>query len=280
MGVVALLIAGSSRQAAAATVEITSGDLAYSAAPGIANALVVSLASGTYTIDDPAESAVGLGAGALAAGCLVVDANTVTCPEHAVSSFHVSVVDMNDTVDLSTIIDPATITGGSGDDTLTGGLADDLFIWAPGSNNDFVDGKGGSDILYFGLAGVAEHVAVFAPGGPGFRVTRDIATVDLEVVSVEIIDVTMLGGDDTLDTVPLVGTMQFLGGGSQSAGDVLNFFGQGACFSQAPGTITGTGFGPVLFEDFEAVNVSGHCVPIFSDGFEDGTTDAWALTVP
>ncbi|HEV8630418.1 MAG TPA: hypothetical protein VGV61_08880, partial [Thermoanaerobaculia bacterium] len=117
-GVVALVIVGGSRPAVAAAVDVTNGELTYTAGVSIANALVVSLAAGTYTVDDAAESAFSLGAGAVAVGCLVVDANTVTCPEAAVNSLNVNVGDLADSVDLATIVDPATITGGTGNDVL------------------------------------------------------------------------------------------------------------------------------------------------------------------
>ena len=83
---VSLLVSAS---ASAATLDIASGVLTYTAATGATNALTVSLAGGVYTIDDPGEVAMGLGAGALAAGCAQVDANTVTCPRSGVTHSHV-----------------------------------------------------------------------------------------------------------------------------------------------------------------------------------------------
>jgi hypothetical protein len=67
--------------ARAADVDLTAGVLSYSTiGTSVANALTISLAGGTYTIDDPADPAITLSGNALGQGCAPFDSNTVTCP--------------------------------------------------------------------------------------------------------------------------------------------------------------------------------------------------------
>lgn len=97
----------------------------------IENLLTISLVGGLYTIDDPAEAAVTLLAGALDQGCTAFDANTVRCPAAVITSFNVATRDGNDTLVLTGVDVPTLIGGGRGNDTVFGGVDDDVFLWAP-----------------------------------------------------------------------------------------------------------------------------------------------------
>src|SRR5512139_4109554 len=114
--VCALVLLGASAEAA--TLDASAGVLTYTAASLAVNAVTVSLSAGSYTIDDPGEAAISLGAGALAAGCANVDANTVTCPQSAISAWNVQLADQADSANLGAILEPTTIRGGQGNDTL------------------------------------------------------------------------------------------------------------------------------------------------------------------
>src|SRR5262245_45875178 len=103
---VSLLLAAG---ADAATLDAAGGGFTYTAANAVANTLVVSAFAGSYVIDDGAEAGISLGAGAMAAGCVAVDANTVSCPKSAVGSWNVQLLDQNDTASLAAVIEPTTI---------------------------------------------------------------------------------------------------------------------------------------------------------------------------
>ncbi|HUK63116.1 MAG TPA: hypothetical protein VLV15_07280, partial [Dongiaceae bacterium] len=277
-----LLAAG----ARAATLDLASGGLTYTAATGAVNALTVSLSAGTYTIDDPGESAVTLSAGASAAGCASLDANTVTCPRAAISSWNVQLGDQNDTASLAAVLEPTTIRGGTGNDTITGGAGADNFLWNPGDASDFVDGGPGADTFSFTAANINESLAVSAIPN-GFQLTRDIANVVLQVVNVEALNMQALGGDDTVTTHPLANTSQTIDGGAQTASDTLNYDAGGVCTTQGTGSFQTLGAQPVTFTGFEAVNLQNECTvfPVAIDvsagvlTYSAGTGDVNALTV-
>src|SRR5262249_20593998 len=149
-----------------ATLDFVSGVLFYSAGSGDVNALSVSLASGIYTIDDTGTPAIQPTTNATAVGCANVDANTVTCPRSAISSWNVSLGDQADTANLAAVLEPTTIRGGTGNDTLTGGANADTFLWNPGDGSDFVDGGPGADSFSFTAANINENLGVSAtPNG-------------------------------------------------------------------------------------------------------------------
>jgi Ca2+-binding RTX toxin-like protein len=116
-----------------------------------------------------------------------------------------------------------TINGGDGDDNITGSDGDDLiiggrgsdvalmgpgndtFIWNPGDGSDTVKGQDGTDALLFNGANVSENISI-AANGQQVRLTRDIATIAMDLSDMERVDVNALGGADTIAVGDLTGT--------------------------------------------------------------------------
>jgi hypothetical protein len=124
------------------------------------------------------------------------------------------------------------IDGGSGDDTMDGGDAAELFIggsgrdavdgnrgndtarlgagadsfrWDPGDGSDVVEGESGFDTLDFNGAGVAEKMSL-SPNGERSLFVRDIANIRMDMDGVESLDLTALGGTDEVTVDDMSGT--------------------------------------------------------------------------
>lgn len=242
--------AGSGR---AADVDVTGGVLAYTVpALGIANLLEVSIAGGTYTLDDPAET-ITLSANALAAGCAPVDADTVTCPVAAVTSFDISTSLGADQIDLSGAAVPARVRTGDGDDTVIGGASDDTFVWNPGDDNDTLEGGPGRDTLEFNGSSIAEQFTVTAQGA-GFRLFRNIASVLMDVTGTESLVLSSLGGADQIFTVALAGTEQLFNDAADLQADAITIDADGLCLGQpAPNVYQAFGREPIQIVDIPSV---------------------------
>jgi Ca2+-binding RTX toxin-like protein len=91
-----------------------------------------------------------------------------------------------------------TIDGNRGDDKSRMGAGDDTFIWDPGDGSDDVDGEDGSDKLLFNGANVAENIDVSARGNGRVRFFRDVASITMDLGTVEKIEFNALGGADNI----------------------------------------------------------------------------------
>jgi Ca2+-binding RTX toxin-like protein len=130
------------------------------------------------------------------------------------------------------IDEPATVSGGSGNDSLNGGDGIELFIggsgndavdgnrgndsavlgsgrdsfrWDPGDGSDIVDGRSGTDTLDFNGAGVPENMSLSANGGRSLFL-RDAGNIRMDMDGVERLDLTALGGPDTFTVEDMSGT--------------------------------------------------------------------------
>ena len=116
-----------------------------------------------------------------------------------------------------------TLAGGSGDETLRGGdgsdsidgnrgadvgsMGDgaDTFVWDPGDGSDVVEGQDGHDTMLFNGAPGAEQFDLSA-NGHRLRFFRTQGTITMDTAGVEQVDVTALGGADTVTVNDLAGT--------------------------------------------------------------------------
>jgi Ca2+-binding RTX toxin-like protein len=258
---VALLgLASVAAPARAADVDLTAGVLSYFT-PGssVANALAISLTGGTYTIDDPADTAITLTSNALGQGCAAFDSNTVTCPAAAITSFSIATGLGNDTIVLTGVAHPAVVSGGDGNDTFIGGPAGDTFVWNPGDDDDVVDGGLGSDTLVFNGSNIGEMITITADGA-GFDLTRDVANVRMEVENAETLELRSSGGADTVVTTGLVDTAQVIVDGplgvDDGAADVLTFDAAGLCPFFESDVVEVVGRQPVQFSGFPNLSVT------------------------
>lgn len=129
-----------------------------------------------------------------------------------------------DAVNGNVTDEPATIDAGSGNDTLDGsgsvelflgssgndavdgnggndtgelGSGNDSFRWDPGDGSDVVEGRRGNDTLDFNGAGASENMRLF-PNGSRAIFFRDVGNITMDTDGVERLDLTALGGTDTM----------------------------------------------------------------------------------
>ncbi|MFL5845963.1 MAG: lytic murein transglycosylase [Solirubrobacteraceae bacterium] len=130
----------------AASVDLAGSSLRVTAGPNETNLLTITSASGVLTILDGGSLALNAGL-----GCSQTATARVTCGSSGVTSVVIDAGDGDDTVTLTGLALPATLTDGPGNDTVTGGSGNDTFIGSPG--NDTLTGGPGNDS--FGDAGGA-----------------------------------------------------------------------------------------------------------------------------
>jgi hypothetical protein len=125
------------------------------------------------------------------------------------------------------------VDGNRGDDRASLGSGRDSFRWDPGDGSDVVEGESGSDTLDFNGAGAAENMQL-VPNGQRSLFLRDVANIRMDMLSVEQLDLTALGGVDTVTVGDMTGT-----GFQRAAVDLSN--GAGAGDGQADRvTVNGT----------------------------------------
>jgi Ca2+-binding RTX toxin-like protein len=130
-----------------------------------------------------------------------------TIDASAISAGHINLVlnggDGNDTITGSQGND--TVTGGRGNDVAFLGKGDDTFVWNPGDGSDTVEGQGGFDTLQFNGSNVNENMDISA-NGSRVRLFRDVGNVTMDLNSVERVNLSALGGADTITVNGLTGT--------------------------------------------------------------------------
>jgi hypothetical protein len=118
----------------------------------------------------------------------------------------------NDTIDGGDGIEE--LRGGSGNDAIDGnrgndtgvlGSGQDSFRWDPGDGSDVVEGDSGTDVLDFNGAGANENMSL-SPNGGRTVFLRDVANIRMDMDGVERLDLTALGGTDTMAVADMTGT--------------------------------------------------------------------------
>jgi Ca2+-binding RTX toxin-like protein len=121
-----------------------------------------------------------------------------------------------------------TVDGNRGNDTAYLGNGRDSFRWDPGDGSDIVEGQNGNDTLDFnGAAG--DEIMSLSPNGSRSLFLRDVANIRMDMDGVERLDLTALGGVDTVTVDDMSGTdfrradvdLSGPAGGGDGAGDIV-----------------------------------------------------------
>ena len=109
---------------------------------------------------------------------------------------------------------PTPLIGGSGNDIVDGsfsvdtivlGSGNDHFLWHPGDQSEIVEGQGGNDAMSFTGSGIGEIINVSA-NGSRVRLTRNIASIDMDLGGIEKIALQPFGGTDAITVEDTSGT--------------------------------------------------------------------------
>jgi Ca2+-binding RTX toxin-like protein len=98
-----------------------------------------------------------------------------------------------------------TADGNRGADTGFMGNGSDTFRWDPGDGSDIVEGENGTDTLDFNGAPGVENMAL-SPNGTRSLFFRDAGNIRMDMNEVERLDLTALGGADTVTIDDMSGT--------------------------------------------------------------------------
>jgi Ca2+-binding RTX toxin-like protein len=127
-----------------------------------------------------------------------------------------------------------SIDGNRGNDVATMGDGNDLFVWDPGDGSDKVDGNLGDDRMLFNGSNGDEKFD-FLTNGTRLKFLRDLGNIVMDVGGTETVDVTALGGADTVNvnnlSVTAVRTVNLdltAAGVADGALDKVNVWGTGA----------------------------------------------------
>jgi hypothetical protein len=97
------------------------------------------------------------------------------------------------------------VDGNRGDDRAYLGSGQDSFRWDPGDGSDLIEGDSGTDTLDFNGAGANENMQLTPNGGRALFL-RDVANIRMDMDNVERLDLTALGGSDTITVDDMTGT--------------------------------------------------------------------------
>ena len=97
------------------------------------------------------------------------------------------------------------VDGNRGDDSADLGSGSDSFRWDPGDGSDDIEGRSGTDTLDFNGAGANENMSLSAEGHRSVFL-RDVANIRMDMSRVERLELTALGGVDTVTINDMSGT--------------------------------------------------------------------------
>jgi hypothetical protein len=97
------------------------------------------------------------------------------------------------------------VDGNRGNDTGILGSGQDSFRWDPGDGSDVVEGESGTDTLDFNGAAGVENMRL-SPNGERSVFLRDAGNIRMDMGGVERLDLTTLGGVDTVTVDDMTGT--------------------------------------------------------------------------
>jgi hypothetical protein len=123
-----------------------------------------------------------------------------------------------------------TVDGNRGNDDADLGSGEDTFRWDPGDGSDTIDGGGGTDTLDFRGANIDEQMRL-SPNGRHSQFTRVQGAINMDMNRVERLDLTALGGADTVTIDDMSGTglreAEVNPGGADGRVDTLTINGTG-----------------------------------------------------
>jgi hypothetical protein len=192
-----------------------------------------------------------------------------------------------------------TIIPKQGGDQVFGGTGNDLIQWFPGDGTDGIDGQAGNDTLEFIGTNSNEQFQVLQ-NGTRVRLTRDLGSVEQDLVDVETTIIKSFGGDDIVtvggsllglthlnvdlgagaDTLfTNAASIVVANGGADSDRVVFNALGVQLVTSSA--TIDADGFTSLAYEGFENVTITNAVGTPPSLSITDPTTNpTLTLTTP
>ena len=97
------------------------------------------------------------------------------------------------------------IDGSRGNDVAFLGAGDDTFRWDPGDGSDTVEGEAGHDTMRFNGSNASENFDISA-NGSRVRLSRDVGNVSMDLNGIEVINLNVLGGADTITDNDLTDT--------------------------------------------------------------------------
>jgi hypothetical protein len=149
-----------------------------------------------------------------------------------------------------------------------------VFVWDPGDGNDVLEGQGDNDTLEFHGSG-ANEVFDIAPNGTRVQLNRNVGAIAMDLDGIELIDLTLIGGTDTVNTTGLPTTQQLLDGGAPGTvpGDTLNVAGFSGDALASPILIAGAA--PIEHAGFEQTTT-----PMLIEAFLSGAQETPPLATP